>query len=115
MIKFTYVKDNKPKEYRLAFDRASVKYAEKKKGFTFTDFGDLPLTSYSTLFNVAFLKYHGILSEDLTDEIFKTFKDKEGLIKVLIGEYSDVLTAFISDSEDETEEAETKKIMWEIA
>lgn len=112
MIKFTINQGNKEKEYRLAFDRESVKYAEKKKGFHFDDFGTLPVTAYSTLFNVAFYKHHGIMSEAATDEIFASLANKSGVIQKLVEEYADVLSAFISDDEDEN--SNEKKVQWEI-
>ncbi len=113
MIKFTIEENNKEKEYRLAFDRDSVKYAERKKGLYINDLDKMPVTTYSTLFNVAFYKHHGQISEKVTDEIFAKLDNRDGLMGTLFEEYVAVMTAFIADDTDDENKA--KKVSWERA
>lgn len=103
------------KSYTLAFDREAVKYGEKKKDFYISEMNTASISFYSTLFNLAFYKHHGIIGEKFTDEIWKNIiEGKDELVSALIDMYMEAINDFLETPKDVSEDS-AKNTHWEIA
>lgn len=96
-IKFTYG----GKEYRLEFDRTSVKQMEAQ-GFCIDEVESKPLTSIQMLFSGAFIMHHKNVSgnKKLCDEIYDSFKNRDRLITQLAEMYQEPLISLLDEPEE---------------
>lgn len=94
MIKFKY----EGKEYKLEFDRATVKLLEAN-GFDSRRLkdGTQTLTMQELLFKAAFLKHHADVEVGTVIEMIKKFKDVTGLTLKLLEMRDEIIAEFLGD------------------
>lgn len=97
------------KEYKLGFDRDSVKRMANK-GFSFTKYMDAPIERATELFDGAFYINDITVPQEVKDAIWESVEDKETLCEKLIELYADVINKTFA-----APGANAKKVTWEVA
>ena len=89
------------KEYKLEFDKESVKFAESK-GFNIEDLAKFPMSKTEELFYYAFRKNHKNVSLERAQRLLEGIGTiSEEFMKRLIELYSEPFSAFNSEEEGE--------------
>lgn len=102
-IKFTY----EDKDYTLEFSRRSVRELEQS-GFVARDIADKPMSTIPLLFAGAFKMHHRNVKQDLIDEIYSHFSNKELLLDKLSDMYMDTLETLFEEKENDSKNVEWK-------
>lgn len=97
------------KEYRLGFDRDSVRTAERR-GLEVTKITDQPVTQIPLLVHAAFLKNHRWVSSDEAQSIYNEIPNKDQFLGKLMELYNEPIAELVGGTEEDTKE---KNAMWE--
>lgn len=89
------------KEYTLEYTRNSVRTMERR-GFVADDITTKPMSVVPDLFAGAFLANHPQVKRDKIDKIYESLNGKQKLIAALIEMYNDTIETLISDSEEDS-------------
>ncbi len=104
-IKFTY--KNVP--YVLEYDRDSIRMMEQH-GFSLEELRSKPMNNLTLAFKGLFIKNHRKTNDNLVDEIYENFKNKEKLLETILKMIDETYaTLFDDDGEDKG------NIEWDIA
>lgn len=104
-IKFTY----KDTPYILEYNRDSIRMMEQY-GFSVNDLKDKPMSNLTLAFKGLFLKNHKRTNDNLIEEIYANFKNKEKLLETILT-MIDETYATLFDDEDENK----GNIEWDVA
>ncbi len=101
--------DFEDETYTLEFTRRTVRDMEAS-GFRLNDIKDKPMTAYPLLFKGAFKCHHRRVDDAVTDKIYASLTNKEGLIEKLVEMYVDTMNTLF----EEPEESE-KNVQWKAS
>ena len=104
-INLTY----KGETYTLEYNRNSVILLENA-GFKLDEFLEKPMSNIELAFAGAFMKNHPKVNQNTIDEIFKSLKNKSGLITTLNKMIRESYDSLLEDPEEDDEGNAT----WEI-
>ena len=97
-------------KYTLQYTRASVEFIEDELGFDINSAKGKVVSSALKLFRGAFIANHPRVNQDLIDEMYDLFEDKQGLFKNLLDMYVETYNALFEEPKDDG-----KNIKWERA
>lgn len=103
-INITY----KGEVFTLEYDRASIKLLEHA-GFVSDEFLKKPMNNVELVFAGAFLKNHPNLPQTKIDDIYKSCKDKSGLVSHLNAMIQETYDALLEEPEGDEGNAS-----WEV-
>lgn len=106
-IEFSY----QGKEYVLKFTRKTVGEMERK-GFVLSDLVTKPMSTVLTLFAGAFLANHRYAKQELIEEIYSHFTNKQELVEKLSDMYNEPVETLIEEPEEGSEGNVTWTASW---
>lgn len=86
-------------DFILEFTRRSIEVMEKQ-GFNVADVETKPVTVLPALFKGAFLAHHRSLRDEIIDDIYDKFTNKNELYEKLAVMYAEPIEALLEDPKD---------------
>lgn len=105
-IKFTY----KDVPYTLEYDRDSIRVMEQH-GFSLNEMKDKPMNNMILAFKGLFIKNHRKTNDNLVNEIYDNFKNKEKLLDTILIMIDETYATLFDDENDDN----VGNIEWDIA
>jgi hypothetical protein len=87
------------KDYTLEYTRESIKQMERE-GFSANDIVNKPMNTLPKLFAGAFKANHRYVKQNVIDEIFDKFTNKQALIEKLSEMFAEPMEALLDDPVD---------------
>lgn len=94
-IKFEY----KGVDYVLEYTKRSVQQMEKN-GFVASDIESKPMTMLPSLFAGAFLAHHRFTKQDVIDDIYAHFPNRDKLIEKLVDMFNEPILEMIEEPDE---------------
>lgn len=95
-------------KYTLEYNRETISFMERARGFNLEEIGSKPATMIPILFEGAFLKNHKHLKADIPKKIFAKISNKQELHEKLLSMYVEALECLY-----DTEDGDEGNVTWE--